>query len=121
MKWYLFVIGIVWIMSGTLLVFATKAMEDWWRKMMAVDPRRWSPLVLAAGVLFLVSSSASSQPGFIVVLGLLALAKGLLLLFGPRDKIRKFTDWWIASGKIHKPWGVAAIALGIAVLVTLLR
>jgi hypothetical protein len=123
MKWYLFIIGIVWVMSGTLMLFATNVLrERWWKKLMTVDPRLWSPLALAAGVLFLVSSSCSSEPGFIVVLGILSLAKGLLLLFGPRDKIRKMTDWWLtASDKVHRPWGVAAVVLGIAVLGTLLR
>ncbi len=123
MIWFLFVMGLVWVMCGTLLVFATRVMrEDYFSKLRISDPRMWSPLPIIVGVLFLLSASSSSQVTFIVVLGLLSLSKGLLFFFGPREKVKRMIDWWFeSSDKIWRVWGILCMALGIAVLVTIVH
>jgi uncharacterized protein YjeT (DUF2065 family) len=121
MKWYLFVMGLVWIMSGTLMLLATGVFREHYVANLKVrDHRVFSPLAIAAGILFLLAASSSSQATFIVILGLLSLAKGLLLLFGPREKIKRMIDWWFeASDQVYRGWGILALGLGIAVLVTI--
>ena len=123
MVWYLFAMGLIWVMAGTLMFFATRVMrEEYLSKLKIEDPRKWSPMPLGAGVLFLLSASHSSQVTFLVVLRPLSLLKGLVFLSGPRDKVKGMIDWWFAaSDKTFKVWAVAAIGLGIAVLVTIVR
>jgi len=123
MIWYLFVVALLWLMAGTLMLFSTQVVrEKYLGKLKVGDPRKWSPLPLAAGILFLLSASSSSQVTFIVILGLLSLLKGLAFLFGPREKVKGMIDWWLqAPDKTHKIWGVVVMGLGIAVLATLLR
>lgn len=123
MIWYLFVIGLIWVVCGTLMLFATRVMRaEYCSKLKARDPRIYSPLAIIAGILLLLSASSSSQVTFIVVLGLLSLSKGLVLLFGPRQKLRRIVDWWFeASDKTYKALGVLVMALGIVVLVTIVR
>ena len=123
MTWFLFAVGILWVIFGTLMVFATQLIrQKFYHKFKTQDPRRWSPLAIAVGVLLLLSASSSSQVTFIVILGLLSLAKGVLFLFAPRQKIRKMMDWWFEmTDKIHKVWGVATIVLGMAVLATIVQ
>lgn len=123
MIWFLFIIALVYIMFGTLLLFATGvARERYVSKLNIRDPRKWSPLPLAAGVFFLLAASSSSQSTFIVVLGLLALLKGLLFLFGPQEKVKSMIEWWInGSDKTYKIGAVVVIGLGIAILVTIVQ
>ena len=123
MVWYLFVVGLIWVMAGTLMLFATRVMrEDFCSKLKVTDPRKWSPLPLAGGILFLLSASSSSQVTFIVILGLLSLLKGLVFLFGPREKVKGMIDWWFkASDKTYRVWGVVVMGLGIAILVTIVQ
>jgi uncharacterized protein YjeT (DUF2065 family) len=118
MVWYLFVVGLIWVMAGTFRVMR----EDFCSKLKVADPRKLSPVAIAAGVLFLLSASSSSQVTFIVVLGLLSLLKGLVFLFGPQEKIKKMTDWWFeASDRTHRIWGAVLMGLGIVVLATLVQ
>ncbi len=123
MTWFLFAVGILWVIFGTLMVFATQLIrQKFYHKLKTQDPRRWSPLAIAVGVLLLLSASSSSQVTFIVILGLLSLAKGVLFLFAPRQKIRKMMDWWFeTTDKTHKVWGVATLVLGMAVLATIVQ
>jgi hypothetical protein len=123
MIWFLFFIGVVWIMFGTLMIFALPVYrEKFIARLKTLDYRTFGPVALAAGVLFFLASSHSKQPTFIIVLGLLSLVKGLALLFGPRDKMQKIVDWsFDASDQFCKAWGVFALGLGIAVLVTIVR
>lgn len=123
MVWYLFVVGLIWVIGGTLMLFATRVMrEDFCSKLKVTDPRKWSPLPLAGGILFLLSASSSSQVTFIVILGLLSLLKGLVFLFGPREKVKGMIDWWFkASDKTYRVWGVVVMGLGIAILFTIVQ
>jgi len=118
MKWYLFAMGLIWVMAGTLMIFAIRILrEPYMARLKAMDHRIFSPLALAGGVLFLLAASSSSQATFITILGLLGLAKGLLLLFGPREKVRRIVDWYFdASDQAYRVWGVAVLCLGTAVL-----
>lgn len=123
MKWFLFVMGLVWVVFGTLMVFSAAAFREKYASMVkGVDHRVWSPLALAAGVLFVLAASSSAQPTFIVILGLVALAKGLLLLLGPREKVKSVIVWWLeASDQVYRIWGIFAFLLGVAVLALIVQ
>ena len=123
MVWFLFVMGLIWVIGGTLMLFAIRVVrEEYFSRIKIEDPRKWSPLPLAGGILFLLSASSSSQVTFIVILGLLSLLKGLVFLFGPREKVKGMIDWWFkASDKTYRVWGVVVMGLGIAILFTIVQ
>jgi len=123
MVWFLFAMGLIWVIGGTLMVFAVRVVrEEYFSRIKIEDPRKWSPLPLAGGILFLLAASSSSQVTFIVILGLLSLLKGLVFLFGPREKVKGMIDWWFkASDKTYRVWGVVVMGLGIAILFTIVQ
>jgi len=123
MVWFLFAMGLIWVIGGTLMVFAIQTVkEEYFSRIKIEDPRKWSPLPLAGGILFLLAASSSSQVTFIVILGLLSLLKGLVFLFGPREKVKGMIDWWFkASDKTYRVWGVVVMGLGIAILFTIVQ
>jgi hypothetical protein len=99
MVWFLFVMGLIWVIGGTLMLFAIQVVrEEYFSRIKIEDPRKWSPLPLAGGILFLLAASSNSQVTFIVILGLLSLLKGLVFLFGPREKVKGMIDWWFKAG-----------------------
>ncbi|MBW2019855.1 MAG: hypothetical protein JRI58_03215 [Deltaproteobacteria bacterium] len=121
MVWFLFAVGVFWIMFGTLMVFATQvSRENYYNRLKTKDPRMLSPVAIVVGVFLLLSASSSSQVTFIVILGLLSLLKGLVFLFGPRQYLKKITDWWLkATDNTLKAWGIVLMVLGISVLVSI--
>ncbi|NVL90969.1 MAG: hypothetical protein HWN69_08270 [Desulfobacterales bacterium] len=123
MVWFLFAMSVVWIMLGTLMIFATQvARKNYFNILKTKNPKMLSTVAIVIGVLLLLSASSSSQVTFIVVLGLLSLSKGLLFLFLPKQKVEKVIDWWFnATDKIYKVWGVLSMVLGIAVLATIVH
>jgi uncharacterized protein YjeT (DUF2065 family) len=123
MVWFLFVMGLIWVIGGTLMLFAVRVVrEEYFSRFNIEDPRKWSPLPLAGGILFLLAASSSSRVTFIVILGLLSLLKGLVFLFGPREKVKGMIDWWFkASDKTYRVWGVVVMGLGIAILFTIVQ
>jgi uncharacterized protein YjeT (DUF2065 family) len=123
MVWFLFGMGLIWVIGGTLMVFAIQTVkEEYFSRFKIEDPRKWSPLPLAGGILFLLAASSSSQVTFIVILGLLSLLKGLVFLFGPREKVKGMIDWWFkASDKTYRVGGVVVMGLGIAILFTIVQ
>lgn len=121
MGWVLFGIGISWVMFGTLMVFAPETVEKGcYDKLRGKNSKALSPFPLLGGALLFFSASSSSQPGFIVVLGFLFLAKGALFLFSAQKGGKRFTDWWFsAPRKTHQVCGAVVIVLGICVLASL--
>jgi uncharacterized protein YjeT (DUF2065 family) len=115
--------GLIWVIGGTLMLFAVRVVrEEYFSRFNIEDPRKWSPLPLAGGILFLLAASSSSRVTFIVILGLLSLLKGLVFLFGPREKVKGMIDWWFkASDKTYRVWGVVVMGLGIAILFTIVQ
>ena len=89
MKIFLLVIGIFWVIIGTLSIFATDLVrKKFFSKFKNMDYRKWSFIPLAVGILFIISARQTRALIFVVILGLLGVGKGLYLLLGPIDKIR---------------------------------
>ncbi len=121
MKLFLVLMGIFWVVLGTLSVFATDLVrKKFFSKIKNMDFKKWSFLPIVIGILFLMSAPVSRIPLFITVLGILALIKGFYFLLVPQKKIKKVMDWWFeAKNNLYKIWGVTALILGVFVLINL--
>ncbi len=121
MKLFLVLMGIFWVVLGTLSVFATDLVrKKFFNKLKDMDFKKWSILPIVIGVLFLMAAPLSSARLFITALSILAFLKGFYLLLVPQKKIRKVMDWWFdAKNDLYKVWGVAVLILGVIVLINL--
>ena len=113
MKWFLFLLASLWTIAGVfLLVFPAKAKKIFPKLVKNLKTMSFIPLI--AGVLLIFSSRSSRLYWFVIVIGLLALAKGFFFIFAPEKKTKPFIDWWLkASLGIYRLWGIVALALGI--------
>jgi len=121
MKWFLVLMGIIWIVTGTLVVFTTDMMKKkFLSKFKNMNYKKWSFLPILIGILFLLSVTESSARILIVILGILAILKGVYFAVTPGDKVGKLVNWWLnAKDIVYKIWGIAVIILGALVLINL--
>jgi len=119
MKWFIVLFSVVWIASGGFLILYT----DRCREVLAQIFERMGRVPMAAsaaviGVLLLLSARSSAHAGAIVLLGLLALAKGGLFLWNPNRLFEKARQWWLqqATDQTHRLAGMVALILGTALI-----
>ena len=116
---FMYLIGIAWIAVGALLVFATELTRKKFctRILQKANFKKLSPIPLICGVLFLMAASYSRHTIFIVLLGILALTKGIIMIVAT-EKMGKMAAWWLNAPKtMYKVWGVILIILGSIVLI----
>lgn len=119
MVWFLYLVSILFVAIGAVFILYT----DWIRKSLRgvlekKNIRLLSPIPLVFGILMIISAGWSEVFWLILLLGLIALAKGLYLLFSPRNQIDMVISWWFekASDQLYRFWGLISLVLGIALL-----
>jgi hypothetical protein len=118
MKWILYVISILWVVFGACTVLYTAETRNTLNnlfKSFDLKILAWIPLV--TGLLLVFSATASHYPWFIRLVGLMAVAKGVLIILNPNGMLEKINQWYIntASDQTYRLSGVIYIILGTAV------
>jgi uncharacterized protein YjeT (DUF2065 family) len=121
MRIILILLGVYFIIIGGLLMILTDATMEILRGIIKKRNMRFlSILTLALGIALLYGTSIVSVPWFTIILGLLAIAKGLFFMFGPEKKTKPLLDWWLnASNNICRSWGLVSFLIGILLLLIL--
>ena len=119
MIWFLYGLALFWIAAGTAFILYTEES----RRVLSNSVGKIKPQFLAfipmvVGVLLILSAGASGASWLIIILGLLAIGKGIYFLIGPRGQIRALFDWWFGSvqDRTYRFWGLIMVLLGMVVL-----
>ena len=110
----LFVIGAVWIVLGTWTVLYTEGFRRAYGGMMKVVPLKVLGVIpIIMGVLIILSPIRSEL--FWLVVGILAVAKGVVLFGIPRERGERYLDWWKeeASEVLLRLGGLISVILGV--------
>ena len=121
MKIVLVVLGVYMSVVGLLLCVAPtlgKRLTEVWMK--DKISRGWALVTLGVGALLICAASASRAPIYIYVLGWTSVAKGVYLVIAPRPQLLRVVTWWhgLSQGFLRL-WGVVALGMGAAILLTL--
>lgn len=119
MTMILYALSLIWIAAGSCAILYTAETRNFSKTMIfKSDPKILAALAAIGGVLLIVAASASSQPWFIRVLGLLALAKGALFIFNPGDIWAKAGQWVInaLSDQAYRLVGIMSVILGTVMI-----
>ncbi len=74
-------------------------------------------LRLVSGTALFLAADESRAPGFLHVLGVLAIISGLVTPFFGVDRFRAILDWWSRqSDLLLRAWACVVVALGLTVL-----
>jgi len=120
----LYFVSIMWIVSGTSLIIYTNQTRRLLKKLFYVENLKIFSLIgLVLGLFLIIGGSFSRDIFWLsLVLGLLAMAKGVYFLKAPRENVRRLFDWWYeeARDETIRFWSLVTLILGILILAYLL-
>jgi len=119
MIWFLYALAFFWIAAGTLFILYTEESRRFLKVVMGgTKPRSLAFIPMVIGLLLIISAWASGAFWFILILGLLAIGKGLYLFFGHHDQTTALLSWWekSAQDRTYRLWGLIMVLLGMVIL-----
>jgi hypothetical protein len=119
MRLLLLIFSLLWMALGVTLILYTEKVRSFFQRSFAeANIRLMAPFPLVIGLMFLACSFSQGEVfALFLILGSLAVAKGIYLLFGPMSQIKSLLEWWSvrASETTLRAWGIVSLVLGIAV------
>ena len=118
MKIIIYLLGLAWVSAGAIAILYTDDYKAIVMRLMNQMNRVWLALIPAvAGLLLLLAASSTAHPGVIVVIGVLGIAKGLLIYFNPANLFQTAMDWLDGmSDQAYRLVGILALVLGTVVI-----
>ena len=119
MKWILYLLAVIWISSGCFMILYTdeyrQKMKQFLEKVGRVVA---ASIALGAGILLVIAAFYSSSTTFVVILGLLAIAKGGIFLVNPGNAYEKMVNLYLneSSDQTYRFYGIIALVLGTALI-----
>lgn len=110
------VAGIIIAVMGVIYLLAPKMIKkyvDFWGKRILVA----GVLNIVIGILFLLANSACRIPTVIIVIGVIALLKGIVIFVLGQEKMKVLLEWWgNRPPAVVRLMGLIVIAFGILLL-----
>jgi uncharacterized protein YjeT (DUF2065 family) len=119
MKIFLYAVSLLCIATGCCTILYTSETRHFLKRFFnEVNRKILSVFEVAMGVLLLVSATASQQPWFIRLIGLLAVIEGVLIFLLPKNLYDELVNWYVdsASGQTYRLFGILSLILGSAML-----
>jgi len=119
MVWFLYGASVFFVVLGALVVLYTDWARVWLKRVLGHKHAHLFGLIpLTFGVLLAISAAWSEIFWFVLILGLIALAKGLYLLLAKREQARVLAAWLTAgpSDQVLRLGGLIMVVLGTALL-----
>jgi len=119
MAWFLYLLSATWISIGSCAILYTAETRNTFKALLSNTNRKaLSALPFAAGILLIISASASIYPWLIRLFGLLGLIKGAFVFVNPNGMYDKILQWYLesVSEQGYRLFGIITVILGTAVL-----
>jgi uncharacterized protein YjeT (DUF2065 family) len=118
MKYVIYLLGFAWIAAGTFAILYTDDYKAYFQGLLTRLNRIWLALIPAvAGLLLLLSASSTTHRGFIAFVGVLGIAKGVLIYFNPGNLLEIAKRWMNdLSDQGYRLVGIVALILGTVVV-----
>jgi amino acid transporter len=116
----LYIIAILWIVVGTFIVIYTEGTREFYKKLFLRDNVKWmAVLPFIFGVILVVGAFYCERLFWLaIILGILALAKGVYIFLAPSSQIKGLLDWIFnrATDGSIRLFGLIIFILGSAML-----
>ncbi len=119
MKWFLYAISFLWITAGSLsIIYTTESRNVMKRLFDKTDRKILSVFPAVIGVLLFISASWSLHSWFLRMLGVMAVIKGGIIFFNPKNLYDEMMNWFLnsLSDQTYRFFGIVWIIIGTAVL-----
>lgn len=119
MKWFIYLFSMVWIAAGGFMILYTDQCRDIMEKAFTRMGR--VPMAVTAaviGLLLVLSARGSANAGVIFIIGLLAIGKGVVFFWNPKQIYEKTLQWWLtdAADQTYRLAGIIIVVLGTALI-----
>ena len=117
MKLFLYLISLSWIAAGAGYILYTQPVREVAGNLIkGANEKIIAGLAVLVGLLFLFGASSTRHSGFILFLGIVALAKGAFIFLNPRGYWQKVKTWYVdeTSDQTYRLFGIIALILGTA-------
>ncbi len=117
LRLFMRLLAILWVAMGTLMIFAPEVVrKKVFGKIKELPLKKVGMVPIVVGVLLLLAALYNTYRFFIVILGLLSIAKGIYCIVAP-EKMAKLQDWWLGAKKrVYRVYGIVIIVLGFIIL-----
>ncbi len=118
MKYVVYLLGFLWIAAGAIAILYTDDYKGYLNGVLTRLTRRWLAIIPAVfGLLLLLAASSTGHSWFIGVLGLLGIAKGVLIYFNPGGLFETGKEWLnTLSNQGYRLVGIIALVLGTVLI-----
>jgi uncharacterized protein YjeT (DUF2065 family) len=119
MKWFLYAISFLWITAGSwFIIYTTESRNVMKRLFDKTDRKILSVFPAIIGILLFISASWSLHSWFLRLLGIMAVIKGAIIFFNPKNLYDELMNWYLnsLSDQTYRFFGIVVIIIGTAVL-----
>ena len=118
MKIILYAFSLIFIGSGVCMILYTDATRSVFKQLVQMGLKTMSVVAFVMGLLLMLAASASHYPWVLRIVGVLALAEGVLLFINPQDIMGKIYDWYLekASEQTFRATGIITVIFGTALI-----
>jgi uncharacterized protein YjeT (DUF2065 family) len=119
MKWLLYAISFLWITAGAwFIIYTTESRNVMKRLLDKTDRKILSVFPAIIGILLFISASWSLHSWFLRLLGIMAVIKGGIIFFNPKNLYDEMMNWYLnsLSDQTYRFFGIVMIIIGTAVL-----
>ncbi|WP_319523269.1 hypothetical protein [uncultured Desulfosarcina sp.] len=118
MKYIVYLLGFLWIAGGTAAILYTADYKAYLKGVLEKLDRRILALIPAVvGLLLLVAASSTTHGWFVGLIGVLGIAKGVLVYFNPAGLFETGRDWLYGlSDQGYRLMGIISLVLGTVVI-----
>jgi uncharacterized protein YjeT (DUF2065 family) len=119
MKWFLYAISFLWITAGSwFIIYTTESRNVMKRLFEKTDRKVLSVFPAIIGILLLIAASWSIHSWFLRLLGIIAILKGGIIFFNPKNLYDEMMNWYVnsLSDQTYRFLGIVLVIIGTAVL-----
>ena len=116
MAWFLYLVSLTMVaVSATYILYPEGFREKVNMLISDVNTRFLAIIPFFIGILLFVSMSWARSSGLVLILGILACLKGILLFLAPQTVSNDIIQWWCvrASVQTHRVFGLIGFAVGV--------
>ena len=117
MKWFLFFVSLLWIVAGCGYILYTRQFREVMGTLIkGINEKIIAVLAVVFGILLILGASLTRHEWFIMLLGIIAIIKGVFIFLDPKGYWQKVKAWYVdqASDQTFRLFGIIALILGTA-------
>ena len=116
MKLILYAFSLIYVAAGVCMILYTDETRNVFKRLVQMGFKAMSVIAFVMGLLLVLAASATHYPWFLRVVGVLAIAEGVLLYVNPQDIMAKIYNWFLeqTSEQTFRAMGIITLVFGTA-------